>query len=274
MRFKGLLSAFSIQQLLIAILVLLVSTDPTILATVPSWRYRGYDSFPALFFGAQNGTNTTDIALEPASNLEWITRHQLAGYGWQHAIGLMREESALHQVAKQTKEYGQAAGREVATFVYRDAQCVDKEYRLDAILLNDSNKDHWFLRQNGIVCRRHGQWPNQPQFNFSVPAVRDYYINVIIAEVAKEDGVDVVFFDETDWTFHHYPWVTFANCPNFEPFPSEAAWAEYRNAKADLLSRIIVALNAHGKVPLFSCSGGTTANTIAKCPNQAVSATR
>ena len=31
----------------------------------------------------------------------------------------------------------------------------------------------------------------------------------------------------------------------------------------------MVALNEAGKIPLFSCSGGTTANTIAKCPNQA-----
>ena len=84
-----------------------------------------------------------------ARNLEWITKHQLAGYGWQHAIGLMREESALHQVANQTKAYARAAGREVATFVYRDAQCADKEYVLAAAIINDTSKDHWFLRQNG-----------------------------------------------------------------------------------------------------------------------------
>jgi hypothetical protein len=102
-----------------------------------------------------------------------------------------------------------------------------------------------------------------------VPEVRDWYINVVIAEVAAEDGVDVVFFDETDWSFHKYPWATFTNCPNFVPFATDAAWAEYREAKADLLSRVVLALNEHGKVPLFSCSGGTTANSIAKCPNQA-----
>ena len=91
--------------------------------TVPGWKYRGYEAFPALFFGAQNSSNTTMDPLEPTSNLEWITKHQLAGYGWQHAIGRMNEEDSLHTVAKETKAYAVAAGREVATFVYRDAQC-------------------------------------------------------------------------------------------------------------------------------------------------------
>ena len=81
--------------------------------------------------------------------------------------------------------------------------------------------------------------------------------------------MDLVFFDETDWTFHHYPWHNFKNCPNFEPFPTEAAWAAYRQVKADLLSRIVIELNLHGKVPLFSASGGTTANSLTKCPNTA-----
>lgn len=235
----------------------------------PAWRYQGYDRFPALFFGAQNGSNTTMDPLEPASKLEWITKHQLAGYGWQHAIGRMQEEDSLHQVAKQTKAYAAAKGREVATFVYRDAQSADKEYVLAAAVLNDSTKEHWFLQQNGTVCVRHGQWPSQPQFNWSVAAARDWYIGAVIAEAAAEDGVDVVFFDETDWTFHKYPWQQFTNCPGFAPFKTAADWAGYREAKADLLARTVLALNAAGKIPLFSCSGGTTATTAAKCPNQA-----
>merc|ERR1712232_102347 len=181
----------------------------------------------------------------------------------------MREEDSLAQVAKQTKEFARAASREVATFVYRDAQCADPEYVLPAALINDTSKDHWFLQQNGTICTRYGQFPNQRQFNWSVPEARDWYIDIVIGEVAAEDDVDVVFFDETDWTFHHYHWERFTNCPGFDPFPNDAAWAAYREAKADLLSRIVVALNAAGKVPLFSCSGGTTANSDAKCPNQA-----
>ena len=43
----------------------------------------------------------------------------------------------------------------------------------------------------GTICTRNGQFPHSRQFNFSVPAVRDYYINAVIAEVAAEDGVDV-----------------------------------------------------------------------------------
>jgi hypothetical protein len=238
-------------------------------AAVPSWRYRGYESFPAMFFGAQNGTNTTLDPLEPDSNLAWITKHQLAGYGWQHAVGRMREEDSLHQVAKQTKAYAARAGREVVTFVYRDAQCADPEYALVAPLIGDASKAHWFLRQNGTVCARAGQFPGAQQFNFSVAAVRDFFVGTLVAEVAAEDGVDVVFFDETDWSFHNYPWRNFANCPGFDPFPTEAAWAAYREAKADVLARTVLALNAAGKVPLFSCSGGTTANSLAKCPNTA-----
>ena len=55
-------------------------------ASLPSWRYRGFESFPAMFFGAQNGTNTTFQPLEPASNLELITKHQLAGYGSTRSV--------------------------------------------------------------------------------------------------------------------------------------------------------------------------------------------
>lgn len=235
----------------------------------PAWRYRGFVTFPALFFGAQNGTNTTFTPLEPPGNLNLITKHQLAGFGWQHAIGRMEEEDSLHQVAKQTKAFARAKGRNVATFVYRDAQGVDKEYVNDATILNDTTKDEWFLQQNGTICTRQGQFPHSRQLNFSVEAVRDWFIDVVVAEVAAEDEVDVVFFDETDWTFHHYPWQQFTNCPAFDPFPTAAHWTQYRDAKAEVLGRTVAALNAAGKVPLFSCSGGTTANTAAKCPNQA-----
>ena len=84
-----------------------------------------------------------------------------------------------------------------------------------------------------------------------------------------------------DWTFHRYfldpadPADSArsnqfaASCANFTPLPTNASWAAYRAAKAELLGRAVAALNAAGKVPLFSCSGGTSANTLAKCPNQA-----
>ena len=126
--------------------------------------------------------------LEPVAHLEWITKHQLAGYGWQHAVGRMKEEDSLHQVANQTKSFAQKAGREVATFVYREAQCADPEYTLQAPIINDPSKAHWWLQQNGTVCKRFGQFPDQQQFNFSVPEVRDFYIDTIIKEVAAEDG--------------------------------------------------------------------------------------
>lgn len=234
-------------------------------AAIPPWRYGGYDRFPSLFFGARNGSNP----IEPDTNLEWITKHQLVGFGYQHAESRMREESSLQQVAMQTKDYARAAGLEVATFVYRDAQLADPEYVLAAAILNDTNKSHWWLRQNGTICTRIGQFPQQRQFNFSVPEARDYFVDVMVAEVAGEDEVDAVFFDEADWTFHAYRWSAFTNCPGFDPFPTEAAWAEYRQAKADLLSRTVVALNQRGKVPLLSASGGITATSVAKCPNRA-----
>ena len=122
--------------------------------------------------------------------------------------------------------YARAAGREVATFVYRDAQCADKEYVLAAAVLNDTAKDHWFLQQNGTICTRNGQFPGSRQFNWTVAAARDWYIDVVIREVADEADVDLVFFDETDWTFHKYPWHEFANCPDFTPFPTDHDWDE------------------------------------------------
>ena len=42
------------------------SAAPAPPSPLPPWRYNGYTRFPAMFFGAQNGTNTTYDALEPA----------------------------------------------------------------------------------------------------------------------------------------------------------------------------------------------------------------
>merc|ERR1711957_86699 len=72
----------------------------------------------------------------------------------------MQEERVLHQVAKQTKDYATKISRDVATFVYRDAQCADMEYVLAAGIVNDTQKDHWWLQQNGTICTRDGIVPD------------------------------------------------------------------------------------------------------------------
>ena len=41
------------------------------------WAYDGFDSFPALYFGAN------ETGLENSQELRLIARHQLSGWGWQ-----------------------------------------------------------------------------------------------------------------------------------------------------------------------------------------------
>ena len=60
--------------------------------------------------------------------------------------------------------------REVATFVYRDAQCADKEYALAAALLNDTSG-----------TRSRGPWSHYDRADLHRHVLNDIYGHTLVA---------------------------------------------------------------------------------------------
>eukprot|EP00660_Eupelagonema_oceanica_P004331 gene4331-3386_t len=57
--------------------VLLLCVPRAVRAALPAWEYKGWSSFPAEFFGAN------DSGVDNATQLRFDARHQVAGWGWQ-----------------------------------------------------------------------------------------------------------------------------------------------------------------------------------------------
>eukprot|EP01065_Artemidia_motanka_P033244 TRINITY_DN40216_c0_g1_i1.p1 TRINITY_DN40216_c0_g1~~TRINITY_DN40216_c0_g1_i1.p1 ORF type:complete len:449 (+),score=108.82 TRINITY_DN40216_c0_g1_i1:72-1349(+) len=88
------------------------------------WDYRGYDSFPANYFGANP---TGMIPGDTNATLKVMAKHQLVGWGWQQGMydfpcKADTEELCLSYAAQNFSTYAekQGAGR-IPSFVYRNA---------------------------------------------------------------------------------------------------------------------------------------------------------
>ena len=85
--------------------------SPTLVLTCADrWPYRGFDRFPAHFFGA-NSSGT-----ESAAETRLIAKHQFAGWGWQQAVdntsksddgNYYSEETSLAQAATRLATFAQ-----------------------------------------------------------------------------------------------------------------------------------------------------------------------
>lgn len=207
----------------------------------PPWNYKGYNSFPAFYFGAN------ESGLENSSWLPFVTQHQVAGWGWQqnfHSVGQDRwhysqQEVSLAQMASRMATYMEVTPaspqkRLQALFVYRHLEVAD-------MFLHD---------KNGHIC-----WDNfdntGPYWNFSSPRVTEWFLNEVAAEIVREANVQAVFFDETDYL---YCGGTAGNC-SADVHTGAEGLAQYR-AKLQLLRSLALKLNAANVWPIYSSYNG------------------
>lgn len=224
----------------------------------PPWNYKGYNSFPAFYFGAN------ESGLENSSWLPFVAQHQVAGWGWQqnfHSVGQDRwhysqQEVSLAQMASRMATYMEVTPaspqkRLQALFVYRHLEVAEWYFTTSATAFHDpGNRDMFLHDKNGHIC-----WDNfdntGPYWNFSSPRVTEWFLNEVAAEIVREANVQAVFFDETDYL---YCGGTAGNC-SADVHTGAEGLAQYR-AKLQLLRSLALKLNAANVWPIYSSYNG------------------
>ena len=116
----------------------------------PPWPYKGYESFPAFFFGA-NATGP-----ENAKQTALVARYQFAGWGWQQSVDrtspaedghYWNEETALAQAATRLASFVEFSPRpdtqNQAIFVYRHSQMALSWYDISRAAYVDKNNSEF-----------------------------------------------------------------------------------------------------------------------------------
>jgi hypothetical protein len=225
-------------------------TGPT-----PPWQYRGYESFPAFFFGA-NASGP-----ENANQTAMVAKFQFAGWGWQQSVNrtspvedghYWNEETALAQAATRLASFVEFAPQpdtqNQAIFVYRHSQMALSWFDISrAAYINQNNSDFWVKDESGKTCVNSAR--GGPYWNFSVPAAADYWVNEVIGELTREANINSVFFDETDAEYcGGFPGQK-AHCHhNLRP----GELAQLYRAKIQVLRRSALKLNSAGILPMYS----------------------
>jgi len=235
----------------------------------PPWPYRGFKSFPAFFFSAN------ESGLEDVARLELAAQHQVVGWGWQQShqrVGpndgrYYQEEVYLAQMASRFAAFLQFAPsgshkrrQTQAVFVYRHMEVAEFYFQTSAAAYHDpGNKDMFLHDASGRVCWN--TFDNTgPYWNFSSPRTAEWFIKEIAAELVREADIQTVFFDETDYLYCGGP---AGNCS--KTMLDSATWAEQYRAKIQLMRQLTLKLNAAGIWPIFSSYNGFSDTPYRDC---------
>ena len=248
-------------------------------AAVPGWKYHGFTSFPAAYFGA-NMTGPPN-----ATELAFVARHQLAGFGWQASMATRwpgaapweppanggslpanysySEEAVLAADAARLSRYARAHAPTAAVdaaFVYRQASVANWWFADDRAMYGGHAE--FFLRDAaGRLC-----WRDGPFYDWTAPGAPEYYlghhVQTLCDEASRGGGGGnggglprAVFFDGVDTTARAsgqivYPHHT--NCTlNLTKAKSRALYA----GAIDWSVRVGKALNDCGVLPIYSLGG-------------------
>ena len=174
---------------------------------IPQWPYDGFERFPTLWFGANVS------GLDNMTQLSFVSKHSLAGYGWQQGVNrtnYRHGEMSLAQAALHLSDFvstHRGVGNETPTmtFVYRHFQMSWAIFDITLAANDNSNNDDMFLKSNDNTGSRCGQV--DAEHNTTSPLLvylplnqsraQSFWVNQVVAEVALESGVNACFFDET-----------------------------------------------------------------------------
>lgn len=184
----------------------------------PSWDYKGFDRFPAMYFGAN------ETGMEDSDELNLISKHQLSGWGWQveqqtlnkatvdqcFATGtrcdnLTFDESAAsfndaQQLQQHLKDHG---GQTDGVFVYRQANLANWWYKIAGRTAFQQHPEYFHAADDGRLC-----WRDGPFWNFAEPSgqATEYWLNTTVAELcaqAAAGAFSAVFFGAS--LIHSHP---------------------------------------------------------------------
>ena len=228
------------------------------------WKYGGFESFPSWWgpAGRKDGPDTE-------SYQSLIAKHQVSGWGWQQGVdgscAMAGEEQCELNSLGQLRNWSAAVpGRPFpeAVYVYRNIDAAGREFSE----LHDAIEHHpeWFVHnQEGLPCWiKGGNQHGNPTWNLSIPAARDYFVDRVIGEAAKEPHGQGVFLDGADgtdcdstYTFVQGWQKAFSNCTNASGGAFSMTRAD-RDAQArgklELLKRSVAMLAAAGKVAIIN----------------------
>ena len=241
----------------------LCSVPALVMVRTPPWAYHGFDQFPALFFGANSS------GLESGTQLEAVSRFQLAGWGWQQDTDSVpstydghyySEELRMAQMATRMEAFLEFTGRPPSPlFVYRHTQMALSWFALqEAAFRNPLNADLFLHDQQGRLC--FDNYWGGPSWNWSNPRAVDFWVDEIVGELASESSISAVFFDETD-AFNCNPGPQVSNCTLGQ------LWVDLElpgmaRAKLQAMRRTAERLNAHGIWPMISMINGFEGNVL------------
>ena len=204
------------------------------------WPF-SWDTVPTAMFGC----NTS--GLETKARMDFNAKYGITIYEartMQQQHGWTNEEHSLQQQAAAMK----AAHPQTPVFVYRSASGTDKFFQLGAdILANATRSKEWLLHFDAAHSGSHCSTFGCSDYDFRNPEMAQYYLDTIISEVAAEPNLNGVIFDDCD---------TVVGGARSGAWLSIEQRAEISNASLPVLAKAFHALNAAGKVPMWS-SGRT-----------------
>lgn len=239
-----------------------------------------WSRFPAAWFGGN------DTHFESDSQLDAIGKYSLAIFGWQHLITASNWTATLYSQIDQAiilKErhpslpvflyagFGFAPGFDANIWPVIKTASDGCPGHQPCRKLSEPYTD-WFLETDSVpvysmsACEQMGlgyQNPPtdkcwNPNWNLANASARDFFIEHVLPPYATAPGVDGVFFDGFNVGYmgpSFGPWGRHAtNIPNCTD-TGGAGCAALVDGAIDLARRITLALNAAGKVPMFSNVG-------------------
>ena len=238
-----------------------------------------WSKFPAAWFGG-NATN-----FENATQLDAIAQYSMAVFGWQHLIFATNWTASIYAQLDQAAIL-KAHAPKLPVFVYAgfgNANGYDAPTWEIIKTASDGCPGHqpcrkiaepytdWVLETDSVpvysmsACEQMGLGYSNPPtdrcwnpiWNVANYSMRDFFIDKIIAPLADAPFIDGVFFDCFNFAYQlPTPWnrraTNIPNCTQPQGGPGCEALLE---GTVELARAITVALNAKGKVPMFSNVG-------------------
>lgn len=234
-----------------------------------------WSKFPAAWFGA----NATDF--ESPEQLDFIGRFSLAIFGWQHLISATNWTASVYAQIDQVailKErhpqlpvyvytgFGNADGYNAATWPVIKGASEGCARNQPCRPLPEPYAD-WVLQTETVpvysmsACEQMGMGYSDPPtdhcwnpiWNVANSSMRDFFIESIIGPLARAPAIDGVFFDCFNFAYQlPMPWGRKAvNVPGCTTAGGAGCEALLQGT-LDLARRVALALNAAGKVAMFS----------------------
>eukprot|EP00039_Didymoeca_costata_P006567 m.91396 g.91396 ORF g.91396 m.91396 type:complete len:414 (-) comp13301_c0_seq7:2565-3806(-) len=235
------------------------------------WEYKGWTEFPASFFGADPS------GLENVTQLAFVSRHQVAGWGWQQGCeaecgsGCARgcpqlpnpaasamEEQASYKQASALKQYlKDHGGTNQATFVYRQISQSIWWYQENLKAFKNPQNRGFFFRSDidDSFC-----WSYGPLWDFRNESAMNYFVDVVIGELTmrEHDAVDLVFFDGGVGFLGAAPHpspsgpIGNSNCTRKDHNYTDAERTASVLSYIETMRRAAIKLNDAGMIPVYS----------------------